>query len=117
MGVGCQEVMQVESSEVGDVILGYWSEDRVGIFRGIRKGKGGFGGIAFLEDDIVDLGGFEGYEPLVDEIIKFYRNGVAPVAVDETLEIYVFMTAAYRSKVNGGIKIKLSDIYDEFGIY
>ena len=47
------------------------------------------------------------YEPLVREIVKFFQSGRAPVANEETLEIFAFMDAAQRSKEAGGKPMRL----------
>ncbi len=39
---------------------------------------------------------------MVVEIVKFFQTGVAPVPVDESLEVFAFMDAALRSKQAGG---------------
>ena len=52
-------------------------------------------------------GKFEGYEPLLVEIVKFFKTGKPPVAAEETLEILAFMEAADKSKQQGGRPVKL----------
>ena len=47
-------------------------------------------------------GGYGGYEPLVVEIVKFFKTGKPPVSAEETLEIFAFMEAADESKRQGG---------------
>lgn len=116
MGAGCQEVWQMGHSKGGDVVAGLWEGDRVGIFRGIREGKRGYGGTAFMNDEIMELGTFEGYRPLVVKIVEFFNTGISPVPVDETLEIYAFMTAANISKLKGGKKVSVTALMNEFGI-
>lgn len=107
MGAGCSEVMQVQHTPAEDLVVGYWDDGRVGIFRGIRKGKGGFGGTVFTENDILTLGTFTGYRSLVVKIVEFFLTRKAPVPVAETLEIYAFMEAAQESKKRGGKRISL----------
>lgn len=116
MGTGCLEVQQISHSEDGDVVSGIWDNGRVGTFRGIRQGQRGFGGRVFLQDAILDLGGFEGYRPLVVQIVEFFKTGHPPVSNRETLEIYAFMTAAFLSKQNGGQKVDISSLLKEFHI-
>lgn len=116
MGTGCQEVWQMGHSKGVDVVAGLWEGDRVGIFRGIREGKRGYGGSAFMKDEIVELGTFEGYRPLVVKIAEFFNTGQSPVPTNETLEIYAFMTAANISKLKGGKKVNVRELMKEFGI-
>ncbi|MEO9003199.1 MAG: Gfo/Idh/MocA family oxidoreductase [Ginsengibacter sp.] len=111
MGSGCQSVRRV-NKEDEDVVFGTWENGRIGTFRGIRKGKIGFGGKAFGSDGIAVMGSFAGYKPLVVEIVKFLRSGVSPIRKEETLELYAFMEAAKRSKESNGQLIVISDILD-----
>ena len=98
------------------MLTGVWENDRVGVFRGIREGTRGYGGTVFMNDDIVELGTFEGYRPLVVKIVEFFTTGQSPVSKDETLEIYAFMTAANISKLKGGKKVSVTALKKEFGI-
>lgn len=116
MGTGCQEVWQMGHSKGADVVAGLWEGDRIGVFRGIREGRRGYGGTAFMNDEIVELGTFEGYRPLVVQIAEFFRTGQSPVSEEETLEIYAFMTAANISKLKGGKRVSVTELMNEFGI-
>lgn len=106
MGTGCQSVTQV-STEGCDLVVGKWQANGIGIFRGIRVGKSNFGGTVYGSKSIASLGSFDGYEMLVKKIAEFFTSGQLPVPVEETLEIYAFMDAAYRSKIRGGKEVKL----------
>lgn len=108
MGPGCQSVTRASTDGV-DVVTGVWSDGRVATFRGIRQGKSGYGGTAFCEKGIIDLGAYGGYRPLLVEIVRFFRTGKAPVSAEETVELYAFMQAADESKANGGSPVKLQD--------
>lgn len=109
MGTGCQYVQQIMKKDE-EVVIGSWEDGRIGIFRGIRKGRAGFGGRAFGTEGIHRMEKFGGYGPLVEEIVKFFKTGVSPIAPEETIEIYAFMEAASRSKNDGGRKVALADI-------
>ncbi len=108
MGVGCQTVSRVHMPDT-DVVVGVWEGDRVGSFRGLRAGKTGYGGYAFGEKGIKTLGDYNGYDPLLKEIIKFFQTGVSPVTPDETLEIFTFMEAADESKRRGGTSVSMTE--------
>lgn len=114
MGTGCETVVCTKS-EGTHVVVGKWSDGRIGTFRGIRQGKGGYGGTAFGSRDIQVLGSYEGYQPLVIEIVKFFRTGVPPVSAEETLEIYAFMEAADESHRQGGIPVAVAELLREAG--
>ncbi len=108
-GTGCKTVTRTFTDDA-DVVVGNWDDGRVGVFRGVRKGRSGFGGTAFGDKGIASIGVFTGYRPLVVAIVKFFRIGIAPVSNEETIEIYTFMEAADESKRLGGIPISLSEV-------
>lgn len=110
MRTGCREVMQVKHTATEDLVIGYWPDDRVGVYRGFRDNRWHYGGTAFLNDSITQLGDFEGYRPLVVKIVEFFVTNKAPVSPTETLEIYRFMEAAMKSASLGGKKIRLDSV-------
>ena len=109
MGGGCHSVQQLRSGDE-DVVVGTWNDGRTGIFRGIRKGKAGFGGRAYGSDDMAQMVKFGGYKPLVVEIVKFFKTGISPVKDEETIEIYAFMEAAHRSKILQCRTIEINEV-------
>lgn len=109
MGTGCQWVSR-SSSANSDVVVGLWKGDRLGVVRGLRGGRSGFGGTVYGANATAPIGGFQGYSPLVEAIVDFFRTDNPPVSMEETLEIYAFMEAADESKRQGGARIRLSDI-------
>jgi predicted dehydrogenase len=109
MGTGCISVSR-SSTETTDIVVGVWSDNRIGTFRGTRSGKGGYGGTVFGEKGIVTLGEYQGYNPLLIKIIEFFNTGVVPVTPEETLEIFAFMEASDVSKQRGGLPVNLSEV-------
>ncbi len=109
MGTGCESVTRVHT-EGTDMAVGVWHGGRIGTFRGIRDGVRGYGSTVFGTKAILPGGGFDGYEPLIVEIIRFFKTGKAPVSAEETLEIFAFMEAADESKRLGGVPVTLSSI-------
>ena len=110
MGPNCRSVSQV-STEFSDVVTGIWEDGRIGTFTGLRNGISDFGGTCFCEKEIVQLGPFTGYNPLLEEIIKFFTTGIAPVSALETMQILAFMDAAEESSKQQSKLIQLTDIY------
>ncbi len=108
MGTGCRTVSRVHTPDT-DVVVGIWEGNRVGTFRGLRAGQTGYGGYAFGEKGIKQLGDYNGYDPLLKEITKFFRTGVSPVSPGETLEIFTFMAAADESKWRNGDSVSLEE--------
>lgn len=109
MGQGCVSVTRVQT-EGADIAVGIWNDGRIGTFRGIRDSQRGYGSTVFGTKGIVPGGGFDGYEPLIVEIVKFFKTGKPPVSEAETLEIFAFMEAADESKRQGGAPVTLESV-------
>lgn len=110
MGPGIDTVQRTKT-DGADVVVGVWKDARIGTFCGIRApGKGGYGATVFGTKGIGQTPGFEGYQPLVVEIAKFFAGGPAPVAISETLEILAFMEAADESTRRDGARVKISEV-------
>ena len=112
LGPGCQAVNRV-STEQGDVVTGYWADDRIGTFRAIVKGPHIYGGTAYTDKKVVIAGGYVGYKVLLEQVLKFFKTGVAPVSKDETLEIFAFMRASNLSRERGGAMVTLEEAYKQ----
>ncbi len=105
MGTGCESVTR--TSDDGQIVVtGKWDGGRTGVF---REGKG-YSGHAKGSEGEGPIGKYDGYRPLVVEIVKFFKDGEVPVAADETLEIYAFMEAADESKRQGGKEVAIDDV-------
>jgi predicted dehydrogenase len=110
MGRGCESVNRVNSKDT-DVIVGKWKDGRLGVIRGIRRGKDDYGITLFGEKAVMRSGSQSfSYRPLLVEIVKFFQTRVAPVNAEETLEMFAFMEAADISKAQGGIAVPLSQV-------
>lgn len=109
MGTGCKTVTRASTAGT-DVAVGIWDDGRIGTFRGTRAGKQGYGGTAYGEKEIISLGTYAGYDPLLVEILKFFKTGVEPVRREETIEIFAFMQAAELSKMKGGIPVEIAKV-------
>jgi hypothetical protein len=90
--------------------VGVWEGGRIGTFRGTREGPHTYGATVFGTKAGVQSGKFEGYEPLLVEIVKFFKTGKAPVAPETTLEILAFMEAADQSKRQGGCPVSIESV-------
>ena len=113
MGPGCRSVARTHTGGA-DVVTGVWEGDRIGTFRGIRPpGKGDYGATVFGSKSIAPAGTFAGYEPLIVEIVKFFKTGRPPVSPEETLEVIAFMEAAEESKRQGGAVVKIEDVMNK----
>jgi len=103
MGSGCVSVKRGTTDDGKIEVTGTWKDGRVGIF---REGKG-YGGTAKCEDGEHPVGTYDGYAPLVEAAVKFFKSGKSPVTARETLEIYAFMQAADESKAANGKEVPL----------
>ena len=108
MGTGCETVTRIHTADT-DVVTGIWEGGRIGSFRGLRAGKTGYGGYVFGEKGIKTPGDYNGYDPLLKEIVKFFQTGVSPVTPEETLEIFTFMEAADESKRRNGASVSMAE--------
>lgn len=112
MGTGCRSVRRTFTEDT-DFVIGTWTDNRIGTFRGIRKGKSDYGGTVFGEKGIMVLGKYSGYEPLLMEIVKFFDTGIPPVKPEETIEIFAFMEAAEKSKMKNGATVFLETVIEQ----
>ena len=111
MGTGCKEVACM-ASDSGDVVTGKWDDGRIGTFRAIVKGPGGYGGTLLTsKKKFVPAGTYEGYQDLLKEILTYFKTDVPPVSSDETIEIFTFMKAANLSKERGGDVVTMEEAY------
>ena len=87
-------------------LVGTWDDGREGVF----LVKGGYG--AEVEGNLKSgsAGKYEGYKPLVVEIVKFFKTGKPPVDAEETLEVLAFMEAAEQSKFDGGAPVSIESV-------
>ncbi|MEZ6128593.1 MAG: Gfo/Idh/MocA family oxidoreductase [Planctomycetaceae bacterium] len=109
MGPGVETVVRTQTKDF-DQVTGTWTGGRIGTFRGIRAGKGGYGGTAFGTKGAAAVGSYNGYDPLLIEIVKFFKSGEPPISAEETTDIYAFMEAADESKRQGFVPVKVADV-------
>jgi len=109
MGTGCESVARTATQDT-DVVVGKWRDGRIGVYRGMRNGTHQFGGTAFGTQGDAPVGDLAGYEPLVIEIVKFFRGANPPVSEEETVEMFAFMEAADESKKQAGQPVEIEKI-------
>jgi hypothetical protein len=112
MGPGCESVRRGTNASGGIEVVGTWSGGRTGTFREFDKG---YGGRAWGEKGEMAVGAYDGYAPLVVEVVKFFQTGVSPVPEVETIEILAFMEAADESKRQGGATVRIKDVLSKSG--
>ncbi|MDC0935595.1 gfo/Idh/MocA family oxidoreductase, partial [Pirellulales bacterium] len=112
MGTGCQSVSRTQTAD-GELAVGVWNEGRIGTVRGMRAGVQQYGGLAFGAKANQTVGSYRGYEPLVHDIVKFFRSGDPPTTEQETIEIFAFMEAADESKRRNGAVITIPEYIEQ----
>ncbi len=112
MGTGCETVTRTHTAD-SDVVVGRWKDGRMATYRGIRQGKSGYGARIYGSKSIQSTGKYGGYGALVEEVVRFFKTGKAPVPANETIELFAFMTAADASKIAGGTPVALEAVMAE----
>lgn len=104
LGKGCTEV-KAFAKEDHDVIVGQWSDDRIGTVRGNRKGNNQFGAVVHRENEsqYVDVYAHPKpyYASLLEKVMVLFETGQSDVDPQETLQIIRFIEAANESKETG----------------
>lgn len=106
MGTGCESVERRTTADGKIEVVGTWKGGRTGIFRESKA----YGGSARGEKGDAPVGSFDGYAPLIVEIVKFFQTRQSPVPAAESIELFAFMEAADESKRHGGKPVSLSDV-------
>ncbi|MFS0612000.1 Gfo/Idh/MocA family protein [Lederbergia ruris] len=103
-GSGCQKVTVTTSAD-HDLIIGEWTDGRIGSVRGNRKGNNSFGALIHTEEgtEFVDISANKKpyYATLLEQIISFFNTGKSAISFEETLEITRFLEAANESRLSG----------------
>lgn len=111
MGTGCERVERSTTADGKIQVTGHWKGGRTGIFREDKK----YSGVARGEKGEAPIGAFDGYRPLVVEIVKFLETKQSPVPTAETVELFAFMEAADESKRRGGQSVTLAEVLEKAG--
>lgn len=115
LGTGCESVVCIAGTDA-DVVTGRWSDGRLGTLVALRRGATPHKVVVFGSKAVAEQrAGGESYAPLVREIMKFFQTGVAPVSLEETLEIFAFMEGADESLRQGGRPVRLADLLKPHG--
>lgn len=111
LGTGCESVARTHTADA-DLAVGVWNGGRIGTFRGVRAGVSDYGGLAYGTKGNQAVGSYDGYEPLVRDIVYFFRGGAPAVKPEETIEMFAFMEAADESKRQGGAPVPIAPILE-----
>ena len=112
LGTGCQSVRCIWE-EGSEVVVGRWSDGRLGTIRGLRQGKYEFGITAFCEKAVVSgmIGpGSYFYRELLKIVVDSFTNRYWPLPPDQLIEPVAFQEAALLSSQRGGAEIRLDSL-------
>jgi predicted dehydrogenase len=109
LGPGVEKVKRGKTTDGKIEVTATWKDGRTGTF---TEGKG-YSATVMGSDGNARAGAFDGYEPLVAEVTKFFRTGKSPVTAEETLEIYALMEAADESKRRDGAEVTLAEVMEK----
>jgi predicted dehydrogenase len=110
MGRGCERLTRARDHEA-DVTTCTWKDGRIGVYRGLPKADPALPLITVWgERGEAHVRGPGGSEPLVERVAEFFHTGRTPVDVEETLEVFEFMTAAQLSKERNGAPVSLAEL-------
>ncbi len=113
MGMGVDRVSCFRN-DTDDVINATWKDGRMAELH-LTRNSWRYTGYILPEkpkdskNPVIVYDGYQGYQPLLKEIIEFFKTGVAPVSPEETLEIMAFMEAAEMSAKRGGEPVTIDD--------
>lgn len=104
MGRGCERVASICNDD-HDVIIGTWTDGRIGVIRGNRKGNNEFGGWVHREVGSqcinVSADSKPFYRCLLERVMDFFDSGIPAVSLAESLEVIAFIEAANASRGSG----------------
>jgi predicted dehydrogenase len=109
LGAGCETVSRTKAANT-DVVVGKWSDGRIGTLIGLRTKALPHQVTVFGSTGFAQQQGGGDYAPLVAEIVRFFQTGQPPVSHAETVEMYAFMEAADESARRGGAPVPLAEV-------
>lgn len=115
LGAGCETVSR-SAADGADVVTGLWKDGRSGTLIALRNGATPQKVVLFGDKAVVEQKPTtHSYAPLVTQIVTFFETGMAPVPLEETVEMFAFMEAADESKRQGGAPVKVADVLKKAG--
>lgn len=112
MGAGCKKVRCVAFKDQ-DVVIGEWSDGRIGILKGTRFERSDFGCI--VHTNTATKFSLAGSTPpyyflMLQKVNEFFRTGVSPIDIKETFDIMAFLEAANRSRDLGSKAVQTESL-------
>jgi hypothetical protein len=110
MGTGCERLSRKVVGDA-DVTTCAWKDGRTGVYHGLPKADSSVPLITITRGaDTVTSSGSADSEALIRTIAEFFHTGRVPVDVEQSLEVFEFMTAAQLSHERNGAEIALADL-------
>ena len=108
MGQGCTK-LSCAYTEGGEVVTGFWGDERLGVMRGTRAGAHSYGFTVWGDKGVKQSGISTQfiYRELCKEIVKMFETGETPIDPLITLEIVAFIDAAIKSREQNGAWVDL----------
>jgi hypothetical protein len=105
MGTGCENVVRILGT---DIVVGYWTGGRVGVFDPTRKDYG----MEVITDQGTLISGIKGdfYRQQMNQVAKFFETRRAPIDSKTTIELFAFMEGADESKRQDGKPVTIADV-------
>jgi len=110
MGQGCQEVWCAYEAGA-EVVVGRWQDERIGSIWGTRGGPHAYGFTAWCENEVraCAINANYIYRELLKEVVGMFESGIAPLDIEETIELVAFIEAAAKSAQSNGQATSLFD--------
>lgn len=111
MGPGCRVVRCIAHQDL-DVVIGEWEDGRMGIVKGTRFDKNAFGCVVHTDAGArcgIARSSPPHYYSLLQSVVAFFRTGVSPINIDETLDIISFLEAADTSRELEGKAVQMAE--------
>lgn len=109
MGKGCKSVRAIHQ-ENSDLLVGEWSDGRIGVLRGLRYESAGFGCTLHTDKGVkteLALSDPPYYAQMMKDVITFFQTGKSSIDIAESVEIIAFLDAATQSREKSGEKVSL----------
>ncbi len=110
MGPGCEQVW-CAYEDGAEVVVGRWEDERLGSIHGTRAGAHAYGFTAWCENEVraCSINASYIYRELLKKVVGMFESGIAPLDIEETIEIVAFVEAAAKSAQNRGRATPLFD--------
>jgi len=108
---GCESVT-VTAGDPDELVACRWKDGRIGVVH-CEKAVWDYGGYIIpkkAKGMVHEIGKDEGYEELLVDIAKLFKDGIVPIEPEETLEVAAMMEAAEESRKRGGVPVAIAEV-------